>query len=121
MIILKALADYLLFLVIRLWSSLPKRDGPRKLSNVADKPKTKVRIAVYSAASVTHAHKQKLGKSRANAVAEYLISEDLITRDRLYTIGYGETNPTMYEAAPKEICSKSAKANTWVLFEIIVQ
>jgi hypothetical protein len=36
-------------------------------------------------------------------------------------IGYGETNPAMYEAAPKELYSKAAKANMRVLFEIIVQ
>jgi OOP family OmpA-OmpF porin len=44
-----------------------------------------------------------------------------MTRDRLYTISYGETKPTMYEAAPKEIYSTAAKANIRVLFELIVQ
>ena len=93
----------------------------RNIQMLKDKPKTKVRIAVYTSASGTPDHKRKLGESRANAVQEYLISEDLITRDRLYTIAYGETNPTMYEAAPKEIYSKATKTNTRVLFEIIVQ
>ena len=41
--------------------------------------------------------------------------------ERLSAIGYGETNPAMYEAAPKEIYSKAAKANMRVLFEVIVK
>jgi len=36
-------------------------------------------------------------------------------------VGYGEANPGMYEAAPKEFYSPAAKANMRVLFEIIVQ
>jgi hypothetical protein len=36
-------------------------------------------------------------------------------------IGYGEKNPAMYEAAPKDLYSDAAKANMRVLFEIIVQ
>jgi hypothetical protein len=36
-------------------------------------------------------------------------------------IGYGEKNPAMYEAAPKELYSAAAKANMRVLFEIIVE
>lgn len=93
----------------------------RDIKILKDNPKAKVRIAGYTSASGTNAYNQKLSERRANAVQEYLISEGVITRDRLSTIGYGETNPAMYEAAPKEIYSKAAKANMRVLFEIIVE
>jgi OmpA-OmpF porin, OOP family len=36
-------------------------------------------------------------------------------------IGYGENNPAMYEAAPKELYSEAAKASMRVLFEIVVK
>jgi outer membrane protein OmpA-like peptidoglycan-associated protein len=93
----------------------------RNIQLLKDNPKAKVRIAGYTSASGTEAYNQKLSERRANAVQEYLVNEGVITRDRLTTIGYGETNPAMYEAAPKEIYSKEAKANMRVLFEIIVQ
>jgi outer membrane protein OmpA-like peptidoglycan-associated protein len=93
----------------------------RNIQVLKDNPKAKVRIAGYASASGTDAYNQKLSERRANAVQEYLINEGVITRERLSTIGYGETNPAMYEAAPKEIYSKEAKANMRVLFEIIVQ
>jgi outer membrane protein OmpA-like peptidoglycan-associated protein len=67
------------------------------------------------------AYNQALSERRAKAVQEYLINEGIIAPDRLSTIGYGETNPAMYEAAPKELYSKAAKANMRVLFEITVQ
>jgi outer membrane protein OmpA-like peptidoglycan-associated protein len=67
------------------------------------------------------AYNQALSERRANAVQAYLINEGLIAPERLSTIGYGETNPAMYEAAPKELYSKAAKANMRVLFEITVQ
>ncbi|MEN6360853.1 MAG: OmpA family protein [Smithella sp.] len=86
-----------------------------------DNPNAKIRIAGYTSASGTHAYNQKLSERRSTAVQEYLVNEGIITRDRLSTIGYGETNPAMYEAAPKEIYSKAAKANMRVLFEIVVQ
>jgi outer membrane protein OmpA-like peptidoglycan-associated protein len=93
----------------------------RNIQLLKDNPKAKVRIAGYTSASGTEAYNQKLSERRANAVQEYLINEGIITRDRLSTIGYGETNPAMYEAAPKELYSVAAKANMRVLFEIIVQ
>lgn len=86
-----------------------------------DNPNAKIRIAGYTSASGTSAYNKKLSERRATAVQEYLVNEGIITRDRLSTIGYGETNPAMYEAAPKEIYSKEAKANMRVLFEIVVQ
>ena len=51
----------------------------------------------------------------------YLINEGLISSDRLSMIGYGEKNPAMYEAAPKDLYSDAAKANMRVLFEIVVR
>ncbi|MFH1976724.1 MAG: outer membrane beta-barrel domain-containing protein [Pseudomonadota bacterium] len=93
----------------------------RNVQLLKDNPKTQVRIAGYTSASGTDAYNRKLSERRAKAVQEYLINEGIITRDRLSIIGYGETNPAMYEAAPKEIYSAAAKANMRVLFEIIVQ
>jgi OOP family OmpA-OmpF porin len=93
----------------------------RNIQLLKDNPKAKVRIAGYTSASGTYDYNQKLSERRANAVQEYLINEGLITPDRLSTIGYGKTDPAMYEAAPKELYSKAAKANMRVLFEIVVQ
>lgn len=93
----------------------------RNVQMLKDNPKAKVRIAGYTSAAGAPAYNQALSERRAKAVHEYLINEGVITRDRLSTIGYGETNPAMYEAAPKEIYSKAAKANMRVLFEIIVE
>jgi outer membrane protein OmpA-like peptidoglycan-associated protein len=93
----------------------------RNVQMLKDNPKAKVRIAGYTSASGTEAYNQKLSERRASAVQEYLVNEGIITRDRLSTIGYGETNPAMYEAAPKELYSAAAKANMRVLFEIILQ
>ena len=93
----------------------------RNVQLLKDNPKAKVRIAGYTSASGTETYNQKLSERRANAVQEYLINEGVVIPERLSTIGYGETNPAMYEAAPKEIYSKAAKANMRVLFEIIVQ
>jgi OmpA-OmpF porin, OOP family len=88
---------------------------------VKENPKAQIRIAGYTSASGTEAYNQKLSERRANAVKAYLVNEGIIAPDRLSKIGYGETNPAMYEAAPKEIYSKAAKANMRVLFEVIVK
>ena len=93
----------------------------RNVQLLKDNPNAKVRIAGYTSASGTMAYNQALSERRAKAVQEYLVNEGIITRDRLSTIGYGETKPAMYEAAPKELYSKAARANMRVLFEIIVQ
>lgn len=93
----------------------------RNIQMLKDNPQAKVRVAGYTSASGTNAYNQKLSERRATAVREYLVNEGIITQDRLSIIGYGETNPAMYEAAPKEIYSQEAKANMRVLFEIIVQ
>ena len=86
-----------------------------------DNPDSKIRIAGYTSASGTYEYNQKLSERRAKAVEEYLITEGVVTPDRLSTIGYGETRPTAYEAAPKDLYSKAAKSNMKVLFEIIVK
>jgi OOP family OmpA-OmpF porin len=93
----------------------------RNIQLLIDNPKAQIRVAGYTSASGTDAHNQKLSERRANAVQEYLVNEGIITRDRLSTIGYGETNPAIYEAAPKEIYSEAAKANMRVLFEVVVK
>jgi outer membrane protein OmpA-like peptidoglycan-associated protein len=93
----------------------------RNIQLLKDNPKSKVRIAGYTSASGTEAYNMKLGERRANAVQKYLLDEGIITQERFSTISYGEANPMMYEAAPKELYSKAAHANMRVLFEIIVQ
>jgi OOP family OmpA-OmpF porin len=93
----------------------------RNVQMLKDNPKAKIRVAGYTSASGSPEYNQKLSERRATAVREYLINEGVITQDRLSTIGYGETNPAMYEAAPKELYSPAAKANMRVLFEIILQ
>ncbi len=93
----------------------------RNIQLLKENPKAQIRIAGYTSASGSKAYNQELSERRSTAVEEYLVKEGVIARDRLSTIGYGETNPAMYEAAPKEIYSKAAKANMRVLFEIIVR
>jgi len=93
----------------------------RNIEVLKENPKAQVRIAGYTSASGTDAYNQKLSERRANAVKGYLINEGLISSDRLSMIGYGEKNPAMYEAAPKELYSPAAKSNMRVLFEIVVK
>jgi OOP family OmpA-OmpF porin len=93
----------------------------RNIQLLKDNPNAKIRIAGYTSASGTDEYNQKLSERRANAVEAYLVNEGIIASGRLSTIGYGETNPAAYEAAPKELYSRAAKANMRVLFEIIVQ
>jgi outer membrane protein OmpA-like peptidoglycan-associated protein len=93
----------------------------RNIQILKDNPNAKVRIAGYTSASGTEEYNQKLSERRAKAVEEYLINEGIITPDRLTMIGYGESDPAEYEAAPKELYSKAAKANMRVLFQIVVQ
>ena len=93
----------------------------KNIQILKDNPNAKVRLAGYTSASGTDAYNQALSERRSKAVQDYLISEGVITPDRLTTIGYGETDPAMYEAAPKEIYSKAAKANMRCLFEIVLE
>lgn len=93
----------------------------RNIQMLKDNPQSEVRIAGYTSASGTDEYNQSLSERRATAVRQYLISEGIITPDRLTKIGYGEENPAMHEPLPKEIYSPEAKANMRVLFEIIVR
>jgi len=93
----------------------------RNIQVLKENPKAQIRIAGYTSASGTEEYNQKLSERRANAVKDYLVKEEVVTPDRLSKIGYGETRPAMYEAAPKDLYSKEAKANMRVLFEIIVK
>lgn len=93
----------------------------RNVQVLKDNPRAHVRIAGYTSASGTDEHNQKLSERRAKAVEDYLINEGLISSDRLTRIGYGESDPASYEAAPKELYSKAAKSNMRVLFEIVVR
>jgi len=93
----------------------------RNIQVLRDNPNAHVRIAGYTSASGTEAYNQKLSERRAKAVEDYLADEGLVSQSRLTRIGYGESNPAEYEAAPKELYSKAAKANMRVLFEIVVQ
>jgi outer membrane protein OmpA-like peptidoglycan-associated protein len=93
----------------------------RDIKMLKNNPNAKVRLAGYTSAAGTDAYNQALSERRARAVQEYLINEGIITPDRLSTIGYGEADPAMYEASPKDIYSKAAEANMRVLFEIVVQ
>jgi outer membrane protein OmpA-like peptidoglycan-associated protein len=93
----------------------------RNIEILKENPHVQVRIAGYASASGTDAYNQKLSERRANAVRGYLIKEGLVSTGRVTMIGYGETNPAMYEVAPKDLYSDAAKANMRVLFEIVVQ
>lgn len=84
-------------------------------------PNAEIRIAGYTSASGTKEYNQELSEKRAKAVRAYLVSEGLIAADRLATIGYGEADPAVYEATPKDLNSYAAEANMRVLFEIVVK
>jgi outer membrane protein OmpA-like peptidoglycan-associated protein len=93
----------------------------RSIKLLEENPKAKFRIAGYTSASGTDEYNQKLSERRAKAVYEYLTKEGAVNPNRLSTIGYGETKPSMYEAAPKDLYSEAAKANMRVLFEVVVE
>ncbi len=93
----------------------------RNVQLLKENPKTKVRIAGYTSAAGTEEYNQKLSVRRAQAVSDYLVTEGVVSSGRLSTIGYGETGPADYEAAPQSIYSNAAKANMRVLFEVVVQ
>ncbi|MBC7961751.1 MAG: outer membrane beta-barrel domain-containing protein [Steroidobacteraceae bacterium] len=93
----------------------------RNIQLLKENPKAHIRIAGYTSASGSEEYNQKLSVRRAKAVQEFLVSEGVITPDRLSIIGYGERNPAVHEVAPKDLYSDAAKANIRVLFEIVVQ
>ena len=84
-------------------------------------PKAKILIAGYTSAAGTKEYNQKLSERRASAVRDYLVSEKVVSPERLSIIGYGETRPQEYEAVPSEHYSKAAMANMTVLFTVIVK
>jgi OmpA-OmpF porin, OOP family len=92
----------------------------RSIKILKANPNVRVRIAGYTSASGTEAYNQKLSERRAKSVEKYLIEKGLVAADRLSTIGYGEDHPAEYEAAPKDLYSKAARANMRVLFETIL-
>ena len=96
-----------------------KANLKRNFQILTKNPKARIRIAGYASASGSDAYNQKLSERRAENVKEYLVNEGIISRDRLVTIGYGETNAAMYEATPKKVNSEAAKANRRVVFEIL--
>lgn len=93
----------------------------KNLLLLQENPKAHIRIAGYTSASGTDEYNQSLSERRANSVNEFLISEGVVKSGRLSTIGYGSTQPAVYEAAPKDLYSDAAKANMRVLFEIVVE
>lgn len=93
----------------------------RNIQILKNNPKANVRIAGYTSASGTEEYNQALSERRANAVKEYLLSENVVTPDRLTEIGFGESKSAMYEVAPKDLYSTAAKANMRVLFQVILK
>ena len=93
----------------------------RNVQILKDNPKARIRIAGYTSASGTNEYNQKLSERRASAVEKFLVKEGIVAPDRLSTIGYGETDPAEYEAAPKELYSEAAKANMRVIFQVVVK
>lgn len=93
----------------------------RNLLILKNNPKANVRIAGYTSASGTEEYNQALSERRANAVKDYLVSENVVTPDRLTEIGFGESKSAMYEVAPKDLYSTAAKANMRVLFQVILK
>lgn len=91
----------------------------RNIQVLKENPKAKIRVAGYTSAAGTEDYNQKLSERRAKSVQDFLISEGVIKRERLSTIGYGKSNPAVYEATPKDINSAAAKANIRVLFEVV--
>ena len=84
-------------------------------------PKAHIRIAGYTSEAGTDAYNMSLSQRRAKAVEDYLIEQGFVSKNRLTTIGYGDTRPDMYEVSPKNHYSTAAKANMRVLFQVVVQ
>jgi len=93
----------------------------KNLEVLQKNPRAKIRIAGYTSASGTEEYNQELSEKRATAVKNFLVERAVVAPARLKKIGYGETDPETYEAAPKDLYSKAAKSNMRVLFEIILK
>ena len=86
-----------------------------------DNPELNVRIAGYTSASGSAKYNQGLSERRAAAVRTYLIEAGGVAPERLDTIGYGASRPSIAEPIPSDIDSAAAKANMRVLFEVVVK
>lgn len=93
----------------------------RNIELFKENPGAKMRISGCTSAAGSKEYNRLLSERRSTVVRDYLVNEVVIVPDRLTTIGYGETKPARYEAAPKAIYSTAAKANIRVLFEIIIR
>lgn len=91
----------------------------RNIAQLDKNPNMRMLVAGYASESGTESYNQALSERRAASVKEYLIQEKLFPAEKISTIGYGETRPALYEAAPSDIYSKAAKANMRVLLKII--
>lgn len=91
----------------------------RNVQVLKENPRAKIRVAGFTSAAGTEDYNQKLSERRAKSVQDFLITEGVIKRERLSTVGYGETQPAVYEARPADLNSPAAKANIRVLFEIV--
>ena len=87
-----------------------------------ENPDQEVKVAGYTSMRGTEEYNQKLSERRAAAVAAYLVSEG-ISKDRISTVGYGETQPAQHEvsAAKSEMGSTAAKANKRVVFTVTIK
>jgi outer membrane protein OmpA-like peptidoglycan-associated protein len=92
----------------------------KNIQLLKENPDTRVRMAGYTSAKGSEEINQKLSEERANAVRDYLVKNG-IAPERLTVIGYGRTKPAFYEASPKDVDTKEAKANMRVLFEVVVK
>lgn len=92
----------------------------RSIGILRDNPATHVRLAGYASAHGTQEYNRKLSERRAKAVEQYLIDEGHIDPSRLTIVGYGDSRPEEYEAAPNDEESAAAHANMRVRFEVIV-
>lgn len=93
----------------------------RNIDMMRRNPHYQFRVAGYTSAAGTTQYNQTLSVERAHAVKEYLIHHGGIARDRLTTIGFGDTRPAQFEATPSDLRSHAAHANMRVLFEITVR
>jgi OOP family OmpA-OmpF porin len=93
----------------------------KSIKEMDKNPNVKILIAGYTSAAGTKEYNQKLSERRAAAVRDYLVSEKVISPDRLSIIGYGEMRPQEYETVPSDHYSKAAKANMTVLFTVVVK
>jgi outer membrane protein OmpA-like peptidoglycan-associated protein len=67
-------------------------------------------------AAGTDAYNMVMSKRRVKALEDYMVSEDLVNKDCLTIIGFGDTRPVETEVSPSKHYSTAAKANMRVLF-----